>query len=173
MPKSTGRLGRAVAVERGRQRGTSRVREFRPDDADAVMAIPAQSPEAANWSKESYVKFAGEPGSLALVLEEADGQIGGFLLGRLAADQAELLNLAVVAKQRRQGAGTVLLAKAIQAWRPRGAKSVYLEVRQSNTGAIAFYEKHGFAKTGLRKEYYRAPDEAALTMVKKLTASMG
>ena len=172
MPKFIGRLGPAVAVERGRKRGTAILREFRPLDADAVMAIAAQAPEAANWSKESYVKFACEAGSLALVLE-ADGQIGGFLLGRLAADQAELLNLAVVGAQSRQGAGTALLTKAIQGWRLRGAKSVYLEVRESNTGAIAFYEKHGFAKMGLRKGYYRSPDEAALTMVKKLTASMG
>jgi ribosomal-protein-alanine acetyltransferase len=119
------------------------------------------------------VKFACEDGSSLVLVLEVDGQIGGFLLGRLAADQAELLNLAVLASQRRQGAGTALLAKAIQEWRPRGAKSVYLEVRESNTGAIAFYEKHGFAKTGLRKGYYRAPDESALTMVKKLTASMG
>ncbi len=43
-------------------------------------------------------------------------------------------------------------------------KSAYLEVRESNTGAIAFYEKQGFAKTGRRKGYYREPDEAAVTM---------
>ncbi len=161
-----------MAVERGRERETAIVREFRLEDADAVMAIAAQSPEAANWSKESYLKFASEPGSLALVLE-ADGQLGGFLLGRLAADQAELLNLAVISAHRRQGAGTALLLQALREWHSRGAKTVYLEVRESNTGAIAFYEKHGFAKTGLRKGYYRAPDEAAVTMVKKLTASMG
>lgn len=161
-----------MAVERGRECETATVRQFRPEDADAVMALAAQAPEAANWSKESYLKFGCEPGSLALVLE-ADGQIAGFLLGRLASDQAELLNLAVIATQRRQGAGTILLGKAIQEWRPRGAKSVYLEVRESNTGAIAFYERHGFTKMGLRKGYYRAPDESALTMVKKLTASMG
>ena len=161
-----------MAVERGRERGTAMVRQVRPEDADAVMAIAAQTPEAANWSKESYLKFASEAGSLALVLETG-GQIGAFLLGRLAADQAELINLAVAASERRQGAGTALLAKAIQEWRLRGAKSIYLEVRESNTGAIAFYEKHGFAKSGLRRGYYRAPDEAAVTMVNKLTASMG
>jgi ribosomal-protein-alanine acetyltransferase len=161
-----------VAVERGGERGTAIVREFRLEDADAVVALAAQAPEAANWSKESYLKFVSDHGSLALVLE-VDGQLGGFLLGRLTADQAELLNLAVISEHRRQGAGSALLAKAIQEWCPRGAKTVYLEVRQSNTVAIAFYEKHGFAKTGLRKGYYREPDEAALTMVKKLTASMG
>jgi ribosomal-protein-alanine acetyltransferase len=160
-----------VAVERGRERGIAIVREFRPEDADAMMVLAAQAPEAANWSKESYLKSASEAGSLALVLESDDG-IRGFLLGRLAADQAELLNLAVTSTHRRQGAGTALLAKALEEWHSQGAKSVYLEVRESNTGAIAFYEKHGFAKTGLRKGYYRAPDEAALTMVKKLTASM-
>jgi ribosomal-protein-alanine N-acetyltransferase len=161
-----------VPVERRREHGTVSVRQFRPEDADAVLAIAAQAPEAANWSKESYLKFASDHGSLALVLE-VDGQLGGFLLGRLTADQAELLNLAVISAHRRQGAGTALLAKVLEEWHSRGAKTVYLEVRESNTGAIAFYEKHGFAKSGLRKGYYRAPDEAALTMVKKLTASMG
>jgi [ribosomal protein S18]-alanine N-acetyltransferase len=172
MPRFTGRAGRAVAVERGREHRSSIIREFRAEDANELMAITAESPEAANWSKESYRKFSCEAGSLALVLE-ADGQIGAFLLGRLAADQAELLNLAVISAHRRQGAGTALLAKALKEWRLRGAKSVYLEVRESNTGAIAFYENHGFSKTGLRKGYYRAPDEAAVTMVKKLTASIG
>jgi ribosomal-protein-alanine N-acetyltransferase len=148
------------------------VRTFLSQDADAVMAIAAQAQEAASWSKESYIRFAGEVGSLVLVLE-ADGEPRGFLVGRLVADQAELLNLAVSGSQRREGAGTALLARAFQEWHSRGAKTVYLEVRESNTGAIAFYEKHDFAKTGLRKGYYRSPDEAALTMVKKLTASMG
>lgn len=172
MPKFIGKAGPAVAVERGRERGIAIVREFRPQDADEVMTISTQAPEAANWSKESYVKFAREAGSLALVLE-ADGQTRGFLVGRLAADQAELLNVAITSADRRHGAGTALLAKALEGWRFQGAKSVYLEVRESNTGAIAFYEKQGFARTGLRKGYYRSPDEAALTMVKKLTASTG
>lgn len=169
MPQPHGQTGPIVAAEEGI--GTSsRVRKFRSEDADAVIALAAQAPEAANWTNESYVQFANGSESLFLV-SESNGEIHGFLVGRLAADQAELLNLAVAPTQRRQGAGTALLTKALEEWRSQGAKSVYLEVRESNTTAIAFYEKYGFAQTGFRKGYYRAPDEAALTMVKKLTAS--
>jgi [ribosomal protein S18]-alanine N-acetyltransferase len=132
------------------------------------MAIGEEAPEAARWSRESYRKFAEENGSLALVLE-TNGETGGFLVGRRVRDQAEILNLAVGVEHRRKGEGTALLEAALEELRSGGAKSVYLEVRESNTGAISFYEKHGFAKTGLRRGYYREPDEGAVTMEKKLT----
>ena len=47
-------------------------------------------------------------------------------------------------------------------------KNLFLEVRESNLGAIAFYERFGFSKIGRRKIYYRDPEEAAITMGKKL-----
>jgi ribosomal-protein-alanine N-acetyltransferase len=143
------------------------VRKFRPEDADAVMAIAAESPEAANWSKESYLRSAKVNGSLTLAME-AEGEVSGFLVGRQIGDQAEVFNLAVKYKHRRKGVGTALLAAALEEFALAGAKRVYLEVRESNSGGIAFYDRHGFAKTGLRKGYYREPDEAAVTMEKKL-----
>lgn len=149
-----------------------RVRSFRSDDADTVMEIVQESPEAAIWSRASYTKFAEEDGAVALVID-TDGEISGFLIGRRVGDQAEVLNLAVRTTHRRKAEGTVLLAAALDEWRLRGAKSVYLEVRESNTGAIAFYERHGFTKMGRRKGYYREPDEAAVTMERKLTGSIG
>jgi ribosomal-protein-alanine N-acetyltransferase len=167
MRRFSGRAGRAVGLESGKTRIAAAVRSFRAPDTDAVIAIVEESPQAANWSRESYAKFAEESGSIVLVIE-SDGEVSGFLVGRLAGDQAEVLNLAVRARQRRRGAGTALLAAALEEFGLRGANSVYLEVRESNTGAIAFYERHGFAKTGRRKEYYRDPDEAAVTMKKKL-----
>jgi ribosomal-protein-alanine acetyltransferase len=136
------------------------------------MVIVRESPEAAIWSRASYVNFAEEDGSLALVIE-TDREISGFLIGRRVGDQAEVLNLAVGTKRRRKGEGTALLEAALEEFGSGGGKSVYLEVRESNTGAVAFYEKHGFAKTGLRKGYYREPEEAAVTMQKKLTGSIG
>lgn len=156
-----------MGLESGKTRVAAAVRRFRPPDTDAVMAIVGESPQAANWSRESYAKFAKESGSIVLVIE-SDRQVSGFLVGRIAGDQAEVLNLAVRAKQRRRGAGTALLAAALKELGSMGANSVYLEVRESNTAAIAFYERHGFAKTGRRKGYYRDPDEAAVTMQKKL-----
>jgi [ribosomal protein S18]-alanine N-acetyltransferase len=168
MQRFSGRAAPAVGVEKGPRRGAASVRKFRAADADAVIAIVAESPEAASWSRESYASFAKEDVSLALVFE-TDGEIGGFLMGRRVADQAEVLNLAVRAAHRRRGEGTALLAAALEEFGLRNAKSVYLEVRESNTGAIAFYEKHGFTKMGQRKAYYREPNEAAVTMERKLT----
>lgn len=131
------------------------------------MAIVAESPEAAFWSEESYVKLAEENQTLALV-SQTDGEISGLLVARIVGDQAEVLNLAVGTKHRRKREGTALLAAALDKFASTGGTSVYLEVRESNTGAIAFYEKHGFARTGRRKGYYRNPDEAAVMMEKKL-----
>jgi ribosomal-protein-alanine N-acetyltransferase len=168
MRKYFGRAGRAVGVESTRKPRVASVRRFRAADAVAVMAIVAESPEAAIWSKESYMKLGEETGSLALV-SETDGAISGFLVVRMVGDQAEVLNLAVAANYRRKGEGTALLAAALEEFGSRGVGSVYLEVRESNTGAIGFYEKLGFTKTGRRKGYYRAPDEAAVTMERKLT----
>ncbi len=157
-----------MGTDIGKTHAVKSVRRFRAEDVDAVTAIGDEAPEAATWSRESYRKFAEESGSLALVLG-TNGEISGFLVGRWVADQAEVLNLAVGMKHRRKGEGTALLGAALEQFGSGGAESVYLEVRESNTGAISFYEKHGFAKTGLRRGYYREPDEGAVTMEKKLT----
>jgi ribosomal-protein-alanine N-acetyltransferase len=167
MRRFSGRAGRAVGTEIATTHAVKSVRRFRAEDVDAVMAIGEEAPEAATWSREGYRKFAEENGWLVLVLE-TNGEIGGFLVGRRVGDQAEVLNLAVGRKHRRKGEGTALLGAALRDFGSGGGKSVYLEVRESNTGAISFYEKHGFAKTGLRRGYYRDPDEGAVTMEKKL-----
>jgi ribosomal-protein-alanine N-acetyltransferase len=169
---SSGKAARNVGVESKKARGVASVRKLRAEDVDTVIAIVEESPQAAIWSRASHTKFAEEEGALALVIE-TDNEISGFLAGRRVGDQAEVLNLAVATKHRHKAQGTALLTEALEEFGLRGVKSVYLEVRESNTGAIAFYEKHGFAKTGLRKGYYREPDEAAVTMEKKLTGSIG
>ena len=132
------------------------------------MEILQDAPEAASWSRESFLEAVEESGSLALVLEE-QGSLKGFVIGRLVGDQAEVLNLAVSRAHRRASVGTTLLEAALTQLRSMGGGSVYLEVRESNTAAMAFYGKHGFAKVGRRKDYYQDPVEAAVTMAKKLT----
>ncbi|HEY2545171.1 MAG TPA: ribosomal protein S18-alanine N-acetyltransferase [Candidatus Acidoferrum sp.] len=157
-----------MGVENESKRAAAIVRKFVAMDVTAVMAIAQESPQASNWSRDSYISLAGEDGSLALVFD-TDGEVTGFLIGRRLVDQAEVLNLAVQMKYRGKGQGTALLAAALEEFVRWGVKRVYLEVRESNTAAIAFYEHHGFAKTGLRKGYYRDPDEPAITMQKELT----
>jgi ribosomal-protein-alanine N-acetyltransferase len=97
------------------------------------------------------------------------GEIRGFLVARIAGDEAEILNTAVDPAHRRKGMASALLAAATSAAREQMIKNIYLEVRESNREAIAFYAKHGFAKTGQRRGYYNRPTENAVLM-KKLTA---
>jgi [ribosomal protein S18]-alanine N-acetyltransferase len=170
MRKFSGRAGSRVGVDGAR--GDVRVRKLRAEDVEAVLAISAESGEAANWSRESYEKLAIEEGASAFVVE-VDGKVSGFLVGRRVEDQAEVLNMAVRADHRYKAEGSALLSAALEELGWRGAKNVYLEVRESNTSAISFYKKHGFSRSGRRKGYYRAPDEAAMTMEKKLEGPTG
>lgn len=143
------------------------IRRFKAQDIERVMQILSESPEAASWSRDSFLEAAEEKGALSLVLEE-DGHLKGFVIGRVMGDQAEVLNLAVSPAHRRLSIGAGLLKAAITELRSMGGASAYLEVRESNIAAIAFYEKNGFAKVGRRKGYYQDPVEAAVTMAKKL-----
>jgi ribosomal-protein-alanine acetyltransferase len=144
------------------------IRGFRAEDIAELVSIAEESSESASWSKESYEKLCSLEGFLAFV-NEAAGGISGFVVGRQVADEAEILNLAVRRQNRRRGEGHALLSAVLEQLHRRGVNKVFLEVRESNEAAIAFYEKMGFAETGRRPGYYREPEEAAVLMEKKLT----
>jgi len=151
--------------------GQDSLRPLRADDIPAVRALVAASPGAAQWSLEAYAQLLEGP-ARALVLSEGSRIIGSIAL-RVIADEAEILNLAVLPECRRSGYGSRLLAAAEQHARSRGALSLFLEVRESNSPAICFYENHGFLRTGIRPNYYRDPPEAAVLMMRKITAFPG
>jgi [ribosomal protein S18]-alanine N-acetyltransferase len=160
-----------MAAETKRECVEARIRAFRPADAAAVTSILRDAPEAANWPEEGYREALNWPGVVALVGEK-DGNVTGFILGRRVAEVAEILNLAVTPASRRRGEGEALLRAALAEFRSCGVSRVFLEVRESNEIGIAFYEKHGFSKTGRRAGYYRDPDEAALVMQGKVATEI-
>ncbi|MDE3137719.1 MAG: ribosomal protein S18-alanine N-acetyltransferase [Acidobacteriota bacterium] len=137
------------------------IRPLDPADAEAVERITRLSPEAADWPMESY---RGLPAWVA----ESDGRVLGLLVARIAADEMEILNLAVEPASRRRGAGTALVDAAVEHGRRTGAARVFLEVRESNLVAQRFYERRGFAVTGRRLRYYRQPEEDALLMAREV-----
>jgi [ribosomal protein S18]-alanine N-acetyltransferase len=143
------------------------VRPFGVEDAAAVTEILKASPEAAQWTELGFRELLCWPGVLALVSEQ-DGKVCGFIIGRQVEGEAEILNLAVIPAKRRKGEGSALLKVAVDEFQVQHVSRVFLEVRESNEGGIAFYEQHGFAKTGRRASYYRNPDDAAVIMEKKL-----
>ena len=140
---------------------------MRREDSAEVSRILQQSPEAVSWAERSLEESADSATGVALVSESL-GEIRGFVLGRQIGNEAEILNLAILPEKRRRGEGRALLEKALAEFQTRGVRRVFLEVRESNVKAIAFYKKHGFSETGRRKAYYRDPEEAALLMEKQL-----
>jgi ribosomal-protein-alanine N-acetyltransferase len=136
------------------------VREFTASDVPAVLAILQESPEAAAWSRESLLQLDSVPPTAWIA--ERDGIAVGFLIGRSAADEFEILNMAVAGAHRRRGIASKLLESALDFSRQTGIARVYLEVRASNEPAIALYKRHGFTECGRRVRYYRDPVEDAL-----------
>jgi len=144
------------------------IRPFRADDDAAARQLTESSPEAAQWPLNAYERL-GALGTCGWVAETS-GVAAGFLLVRVVPPEAEILNVAVALAQRRRGIATALLAETEKALRKDNVSRVFLEVRESNQAGIAFYEMHGFARTGRRPRYYRDPEEAAVLMEKNLTA---
>ena len=146
------------------------VRPFRSTDAKALAKILQNATEVAQWPLESYERMTQLPGAVALVCETNAG-VTAFLIARQVADEAEVLNLAVLTEARRQGLASALLAATMNQFRNSGVLRIFLEVRESNQPAIAFYAKHCFTPTGRRKAYYRNPVEDALCMELKFPAT--
>ena len=104
------------------------------------------------WTAPEIKALLDSPHVFALI------ESGGFLLGRAVAGEAELLTLAVLPAARRQGLGARLVQAFLAEARARQSKQAFLEVAAGNTGAIALYERAGFAQVGRRKAYYTGAD---------------
>lgn len=121
------------------------------------------------WSAADFAGFLADP--LAFLLVEGDA---GFLLGRAVAGEAELLTLAVAPEARRLGLGRKLVARFVYQAQVRGAVRAFLEVKADNAPALALYESAGFARAGLRRDYYRDPDGTrsdALVLARELATA--
>ena len=130
------------------------IRRGGAEDLEAVAAIQQASPGAARWNVADYLD---QDFRVAMV----GNRIAGFLVARtLAADEREILNLAVAPEFRGKGVARALLDQAFEAFRG----SVFLEVRESNLVAQEFYNSLGFKELSRRKGYYESPPETAIVM---------
>ena len=108
---------------------------------------------------ESLIADANTVGTAAL--DPANGRLRGFALSRLAADEAEILTIAVDRALRKAGVGRDLLRAHLGQVAAAGAARIFLEVDEQNAAALALYARFGFVKVGERKGYYKRPDGAA------------
>lgn len=102
--------------------------------------------------------------SAALIVAEIEGRVAGYAVLWFAADEGELGDLAVLTELRSRGIGAGLVGRSIEEAAHRGARWLYLEVREGNHGARRLYERAGFHTVGLRRKYYSEPVEDAIVM---------
>lgn len=137
-------------------------RAMTADDAEAVAALEKEI-FAMPWSREDFWRETRNE-LASYVVGELDGKVIAYAGAWVSFDQAEVMNVAVDPKFRAQGIGTLLFGELINVVKARGAKSITLEVRPSNTAAIKLYESFGLKSVGRRKGYYLDNGEDALIM---------
>ncbi len=138
-----------------------RIRSARLGDVPAVHAIE-QEVFADPWSTQDFRDCVAAD-ALFLIAEVA-GEVGGYVVALDAADEGEILNLAVAPEGRRKGLGRALVEAILGLLQDRDVSHIYLEVRESNAPARALYAAQGFREVGRRKAYYRRPVEDAIVL---------
>jgi ribosomal-protein-alanine N-acetyltransferase len=121
-----------------------------PLHPEALAAIHATAfPPGEAWSAPILAGHLSMPGVFAFIDPR-----GGMVLARIAADEAEILTVAVSPAARRQRLGHGLMQEAARHAAEAGATRLYLEVAATNTAALALYASLGFNAVGHRTDYY-------------------
>ncbi|KKB07897.1 ribosomal protein S18-alanine N-acetyltransferase [Devosia chinhatensis] len=131
-------------------------------DAKDLARIHAQS-FYRGWPSEDFASFLGDRTSPAYIACDSRRRIAGFALIRLAADESELLTIAVDPRWRGKGLGKALMDAVFADLMLSPARRMFLEVDEQNEAAIRLYARLGFARISARKGYYARPDGSAAT----------
>jgi len=103
------------------------------------------------WSGDAFAALLATQGCFTLTL---GSELQGFIVGRMAADEVEVLTLAVRPSWRRRGVGTRLVTSASQHAARHGCRLMFLEVNAGNAPARRLYAGLGFSEAGMRRGYY-------------------
>ena len=119
------------------------------------------------WSLESLRLLCGDGAVGFVALDASCGKVlayGGMLT---VLDEGQITNIATHPDARRRGLGERVTRALLEYGEKNGISFFSLEVRESNIGAIALYEKLGFKRAGVRKNFYKLPTENAVIMIKE------
>jgi ribosomal-protein-alanine N-acetyltransferase len=120
-------------------------------EAPGMASAHAQSFDQP-WTEDNFEDLLEGDGVFGFLAADEDPM--GVILCRIAAGEMEVLTLGVAGWARRQGVGEALMTAALGIGRQAGATEAFLEVDVANAAAIALYERLGFERAGLRKDYY-------------------
>jgi ribosomal-protein-alanine N-acetyltransferase len=138
-----------------RSGGTALVEPARVRDA-ARLAQRHGASFHRGWGEDEFETMLTERNTLVDRLQQGR-QIIGFAVSRIAADEAEILSIAIDATQRGRGLSRNLLMTHLGHLASRGARTIFLEVEENNRPARRLYEWAGFGVVGRRERYYQQP----------------
>lgn len=138
-------------------------RRAKVDDA-ALLARMEMENFSDPWSEETLARVLVNPATY-FIIATLDGLPVAYGGMNIVFEDCDIINLAVSENMRRCGIGRALVSQMLDICRSVGAENVFLEHRESNTPAAILYEKFGFEKYAVRKNYYTSPVENAILRV--------
>jgi ribosomal-protein-alanine N-acetyltransferase len=151
------RLARFVSGKGQASALSTSIRPLTIADCAGVAAIHAEG-FARGWPAREVEGLIADRAVAGDGLVDQGLGLIGFVLSRIAADEAEILSIAVRKSARGGGLATTLLATHLATLGARGARRLFLEVEEGNAAALALYRRFGFAEVGRRAAYFRQAD---------------
>ena len=152
----------------------SRIRSIETSHIADLIRI-ADETNLNRWSAEAYLDELKNQHAIMLCLVSETNETRGFIVGRivLAADDdfavdAEIYNIGIEPSKQRNGFGQMLIDSFVAKCLTKNVRDIWLEVRESNTAAINIYQKNGFRRTAIRKDFYSDPRENAILMCRRV-----
>ena len=137
------------------------VRLLRLADLDRILEIEHASFGKDAYDRNLFADFFDNCGDLFLVAARG-ARIYGYIVTCTGRQRAELVSIAVDPAARGKGAASVLMKSTLRRLRRRGVPRLSLMVRMTNTVARSFYEKSGFRRLRLVREYYEDGEDGQL-----------
>jgi [ribosomal protein S18]-alanine N-acetyltransferase len=162
----------SVSTKASRDPADIRLRPYTPADFDKIYAIDqaCYEPRIA-YSRTEMLQYLRFPGAECVVAEasreNSPPAMIGFCLTAHKDSWGYVVTMDVLNEYRRHGAGSMLLTEAERRLVAAGVRQIGLETATDNVPAIAFWQKHGYGKSGVRKNYYPGGRDA-YTMAKRL-----
>lgn len=138
------------------------IRSMEYNDLDAVLDLEQKCFDIP-WTRGMFEDELFNPNAIYFVAEDR-GKVCGYAGMWKIIDEGHVTNLAVHPDHRGKGFGKKLIQSLISYSKDNGINAITLEVRVSNIAAISLYESFGFARAGIRRQYYADNNEDALIM---------
>lgn len=135
------------------------LRQMTENDLPQVLELQREL-AFQDWNEKQFASEIRASYAYCVVCED-DGKLLGYAIFHLLGPDSELLSIATRASEQRKGIGSQLLKAGLDKLTESGDQC-FLEVRDGNAKARAFYEKHGFKLYSVRKKYYSDGEDAAL-----------